>query len=51
MDPKARIGKCFITIYLSNIIISYTGFVQAMAFWKNYGILKRKFYIWKNYEI
>ena len=23
MDPKARIGKCFITIYVSNVIISY----------------------------
>ena len=29
----------------------YTGFVQAMDFWKNYGILKRKFHIWKNYGI
>ena len=28
-----------------------TGFVQAMEFWKNYGILKRKFHIWKNYGI
>ena len=27
------------------------GFVQAMEFWKNYGILKRKFHIWKNYGI
>ena len=28
-----------------------SGFAQAMEFWKNYGILKRKFHIWKNYEI
>ena len=28
-----------------------SGFVQAMEFWKNYGILKRKFHIWKNYGI
>ena len=29
----------------------HAGFVQAMEFWKNYGILKRKFHIWKNYGI
>ena len=28
-----------------------SGFVQAMEFWKNYGILKRKFHIWKVYGI
>ena len=28
-----------------------SGFAQAMEFWKNYGILKRKFHIWKNYGI
>ena len=33
------------------LTLLYTGFVQAMEFWKNYGILKRKFHIWKNYGI
>ena len=34
------------------VVVSHqTGFVQAMEFWKNYGILKRKFHIWKNYGI
>ena len=28
-----------------------TGFVHAMEFRKNYGILKRKFHVWKNYGI
>ena len=28
-----------------------SGFAQAMKFWKNYVILKRKFHIWKNYGI
>ena len=37
------------TILATAVII--TGFVQAMEFWKNYGILKRKFHIWKNYGI
>ena len=33
------------------IIMPFSGSVQAMEFWKNYGILKRKFHIWKNYGI
>ena len=34
-----------------DINIHTAGFVQAMEFWKNYGIFKRKFHIWKNYGI
>ena len=41
------------SIYFPSIcnLAHHTGFVQAMEFWKNYGILKRKFHIWKNYGI
>ena len=42
-DPV--IVSCGVSILLTS------GFVQAMEFWKNYGILKRKFHIRKNYGI
>ena len=28
-----------------------SGFIQAMEFWENYGILKTKFHIWKNWNL
>ena len=40
-----------ILLIILAVPVYYTGFVQAMEFWKNYGILKRKFHIWKNYGI
>ena len=47
-------GNCWLK-YLHVLKVSLTklfsGFVQAMEFWKNYGILKREFHIWKNYGI
>ena len=33
------------------ISVERDGNVQGMEFWKNYGILERKFHIWKNYGI
>ena len=29
--------------------ILYSVFIQPMDFWKDYGILEKKFHIWKNY--
>ena len=48
-----------LSLFLENRILLFTvffflglsGFVQAMEFWKNYGILKTKFHIWKNFGI
>ena len=44
--------KALLSIFSGPLVENtFTGFVQAMEFWKNYGILKRKFHIWKNYGI
>ena len=46
-----RVTQALHQLYSDGAFFLKTGFVQAMEFWKNYGILIRKFHIWKNYGI